>query len=308
MLNKNISISFIILTFNEEKHISRCINSILPLSKNIFIIDSFSTDNTVSIAENLGAKVFQNKWINYSKQFNWGLDNCSIQTDWIMRLDADEYLTKELCNELVDKLSKFPKEVSGLILNYRHYFWGKWIKHGTRYPLPLLRIWRTGKGYIESKWMDERVILSEGESVKLENDFIHDDLNDLTFFVSKHNSYATREAIDLLNKKYKFIQNGNSTFSTEGNKIHFNLYMKNKFYSNSFMVRFRSFIYFFYRYFFRLGFLDGKEGLAYHILQGFWYRFLVDMKYLEIEQLAQNNKIDIKEAILIYSGYDMNKL
>jgi glycosyltransferase involved in cell wall biosynthesis len=308
MSNKNHSISFIILTFNEEKHIERCIKSILPLTNEIFVVDSFSTDNTVLIAKKFGAKVFHNKWINYSKQFNWGLENCLIQTDWIMRLDADEYLTNELCSELIEKLPKFPDKVTGLILNYRHYFWGKWIKHGTRYPLPLLRIWRTGKGNIEPKWMDERIVLTEGGTIKLDNDFIHDDLNDLTYFVNKHNKYATREAIDLLNKKYKFIKDNNSIIPIEGNKVHFNLYMKNKFYSNSFLVRFRSLIYFFYRYFFKLGFLDGSEGLVYHILQGFWYRFLVDMKYIEIEKLAKNKNISIKEAIYQYSGYELDQI
>lgn len=285
--NTNSSLSFIILTFNEEKHIERCIQSILPISKNIFIIDSYSTDATVEIAQKNGATVFQNPWKNYATQFNWGLQNCPINSEWIMRLDADEYLSSELRDELQNVLPKLEPAISGLILNYRHYFLGKWIKHGTRYPLPLLRIWRSGKGYIENKWMDERVILSEGKTYKLKSDFIHDDLNDVTFFTQKHNGYATREAIDLLNKEYHFMDTDNST-DPNLNKKHFNLYLKNKFYSNSFLF-FRCFIYFIYRYFFRLGFLDGKEGLVYHFLQGFWYRFLVDAKIYELKKRFNNN-------------------
>ena len=292
------NISFIILTFNEEKHIGRCIDGILPLSDKIFIIDSFSTDKTVTIARNKGCIVLQNKWVNYANQFTWGLNACPIDTDWIMRIDADEYLTKELRTELTDKLHFFADDVTGLMLNYRHIFWGRWIKHGTRYPLPLLRIWRSGKGSIEQKWMDERIVLNSGRSEKLDNDFIHEDLNNLTFFINKHNSYATREAIDLLNKKYNLF----GLEQTPGTEMHFNLKMKNKIYSNRRIIWIRSFLYFFYRYFVRLGFLDGKEGLAYHILQGFWYRFLVDMKYIEIEKLAVQNDVSIKEAIYMYSG------
>lgn len=297
-ISKKPLISFIILTFNEEKHIERCIQSILPISQNVYIIDSFSTDSTIKIATDLGAKIFQNPWINYAIQFNWALENCDVPSDWIMRLDADEYLTEELRNEFQDVLPKLSTNVTGLILNYRHYFMGKWIKNGTRYPLPLLRIWRNGKGFIENKWMDERVILKEGVTHKLKSDFIHDDLNDLTFFTTKHNGYATREAIDLLNKEYNFM---NSDLS-EQSKGHFNLYFKNKFYAGSFLF-FRCFVYFIYRYFFRLGFLDGKEGFIYHVLQGFWYRFLVDAKIYELKRRFHNNEqaiaVHIKETYQI---------
>ena len=275
-------ISFIILTYNEEKHIERCIQSILPLTKDIYIIDSYSTDKTVEIAKRLGAKVLQNTWVNYANQFNWGIQNCQIDTPWTMRLDADEYLTQELRNEIQNQLPILTNDITGVILNYRHYFMGRWIKNGTRYPLPLLRIWRAGKGSIENKWMDERVVLSEGSTYQLKSDFIHDDLNDITFFINKHNGYATREAIDLLNKEYYFMhldQDGNSG----ANKSHLNLYIKNSFYSRS-PLFLRVLVYFIYRYFFRLGFLDGKEGLIYHFLQGFWYRFLVDAKIYELKR------------------------
>lgn len=286
-------ITAIILTYNEEKHIERCIQSILPLTSEIYIIDSYSTDSTVEIALRLGAKVLQNKWINHASQFNWGIKNSHIQTPWVIRLDADEYLTQELRAEMENVLPVLSTTVSGAILNYRHYFMGRWIKNGTRYPLPLLRIWRTGKGSIENKWMDERVVLSEGSTYKLKSDFIHDDLNDINFFISKHNGYATREAIDLLNKEYHFMNNDSA--DNGANKSHINLVIKNSFYSKS-PLFLRVLVYFIYRYFFRLGFLDGKEGLIYHFLQGFWYRFLVDAKIFELKRKFNNDS----EAIVAY--------
>lgn len=295
-------ISFIILTFNEEKHIERCIQSILPISKHIYIIDSYSTDATIEIAKKNGAIVYQNKWINYANQFNWALKICPISTPWIMRLDADEYLTHELRVEMQHVLPSLASETTGVIINYRHYFLGRWIKHGTRYPLPLLRIWRTGKGNIENKWMDERIILSEGITYKFKSDFIHDDLNDINFFISKHNGYATREAIDLLNKEYHFM-NSDQDKEIEKNKSHLNLYFKNSFYSKS-PLFLRCFVYFIYRYFFRLGFIDGKAGLIYHFLQGFWYRFLVDAKIYELKRRFNNDQ----DAIIGYirKTYNIN--
>jgi glycosyltransferase involved in cell wall biosynthesis len=286
-------ITAIILTYNEEKHIERCIQSILPLTSEIYIIDSYSTDGTVEFASRLGAKVLQNKWINHASQFNWGIKNSHIQTPWIIRMDADEYLTPELRTEMENVLPVLSTTVSGVVLNYRHYFMGRWIKNGTRYPLPLLRIWRTGKGSIENKWMDERVVLSEGTTYTLKSDFIHDDLNDINFFISKHNGYATREAIDLLNKEYHFMNNDSA--DNGANKSHINLVIKNSFYSKS-PLFLRVLVYFIYRYFFRLGFLDGKEGLIYHFLQGFWYRFLVDAKIFELKRKFNNDS----KAIVAY--------
>lgn len=286
--SKNTSISFIILTLNEEKHIKRCIESILPLTQNIFIIDSFSSDKTVEIAEKLGAIVLQNKWVNYATQFNWGIKNAAIETQWIMRLDADEFLTQDLRDELKNFLPIAPKNITGLTLNYRHYFWGRWIKHGTRYPLPLLRIWRSGIGSIENKWMDERVVLTEGTTKHLKSDFIHDDLNDITFFTTKHNGYSNREMVDLLNKEYQFLHDDIEN-RLDANKNHLNLYFKNSFYSKS-PLFLRAFVYYIYRYFFRLGFLDGTPGLVYHFLQGFWYRFLVDAKIYELRRKFAGNE------------------
>ena len=298
-----VSVAVIILTFNEEKHLERCIKSVLPLTNEVYVIDSYSKDRTKEIAENLGVGFLQNTWINYSSQFTWGLEACKTKADWIFRLDADEYLTDNLIDEIKDVLAKISPSVNGLAVNYRHIFLGKWIRYGTRYPLTLLRIFRREKAYIEPRWMDERIILKEGTAVTLKNDFIHEDLNTITYFIDKHNGYATREAIDLLNKQYSLNLYKDDNIDTG----HFNLRMKKYLYSNRSILWVRSFLYFIYRYIFRLGFLDGKEGLVYHFMQGLWYRFLVDIKIIEIESLAKKRGIPILEAMEIYSGYKLNK-
>jgi glycosyltransferase involved in cell wall biosynthesis len=140
------NISVLILTFNEELHIERCIKSLQPFTRDIFIVDSYSTDRTVEIAKSLGAKVYQNKWVNYAVQYQWGLDNCPIETEWVMRMDSDEYVLPELAEEINAKLSNLDDEVSGIYIKRRVNFMDIWIKHGGYYPIWLLRIWRFKKG------------------------------------------------------------------------------------------------------------------------------------------------------------------
>jgi len=165
-------ISVIILTFNEEKHIARCINSLKSFAKEVFVIDSFSTDSTVSIALSQGAKVFQNKYTNQATQFNWALKTCSISTEWVMRIDADEYVLPELSIEINNKLPSLEKSISGIFIKRRLIFLNKWIKYGGNYPIWLLRIWRNGKGYCENRWIDEHIKVTEGETTYFEMDFV----------------------------------------------------------------------------------------------------------------------------------------
>jgi len=199
-------LSVIILTYNEEKHIARCINSLKPIAKNIFIVDSFSSDKTVEIAKSLGAKVYQNEWKNHAVQFQWGLDNCPIDTTWVMKMDADEYILPELAKEINEKLPALNKDITGIYIKRRVYFMDRWIKHGSYYPIWLLRIWRYEYGRMEQRWMDEHIKLSEGNTINFKYDLVDENLNNLTWWINKHNGYASREAIDILNIIYNFLE------------------------------------------------------------------------------------------------------
>ena len=193
-----LDLTVIILTYNEELHIRRCLENVTTIAKQIFVIDCFSTDKTVEIAESLGANVVQHHWPgNQAEQFNWALDNLPITTQWILRLDADEYLMPELVQELQEKLPSLPNDVSGVILKRRHIFLGKWMRRGV-YPVKLLRIFRHGKGMCEQRLMDEHIQISDGCTVDMEHDFCDHNLNDLSWFCHKHVNYAIREAVDLL--------------------------------------------------------------------------------------------------------------
>ncbi len=274
------SISVIILTFNEEKHIERCIRSLQGIASSILVVDSFSTDNTCTIARAMGAQIFQNKWVNHSVQFNWALANCPINTDWTMRMDCDEYLLPDLITEIKQKLPIVASSVGGFIIKRRVYFMDRWIRHGGFYPHRLLRIWRTGQAVVEDRWMDEHVVLEGGDIETLEHDMVDHNLNNLTWWIDKHNHYATREMLDLqaIYTKTTSTQNVESTLT--GQQYSRKRWMKENMYSKM-PLFLRVMVYFLYRYIFLLGFLDGKPGLVWHFLQGFWYRFLVDAKLYE---------------------------
>ncbi|ANP63461.1 glycosyltransferase family 2 protein [Vibrio alginolyticus] len=295
-----VDISVIILTYNEEQHIERCILSLKPFVKDIFIVDSFSNDNTVEKAKSLGAKVFQNKWINYATQFQWGLDNCPIETQWVMRMDSDEYVLPELSEEIVTTFnSSIEEETSGFYIKRRVHFKDKWIKYGGYYPTWLLRIWRYDHGRIEERWMDEHIKLSTGKTKELEHDLVDDNLNDLTWWTTKHNNYATREAVDILNTIYGFKLYDEVVPDFFGSQEQKRRKLKHVYVGLPLFIR--PFIYFLYRYFIKLGFLDGKQGLIWHFLQGFWYRFLVDAKIYEIYSEAGKDR----DSILIYLKNNM---
>jgi len=284
-------ISVIILTFNEEKHIARCIKSLSTFTDKVFIVDSGSTDKTVEIAKGLGAKVIVNQWVNYATQFNFGIENNPFKTKWLMRMDSDEYVLPELSDEINQKLAFTPEEISGMYIKRRVIFFEKWIKHGAFYPMWLMRIWRNGHGICEESWMDEHIKLFQGNVIHLEKDLVDHNLNNITWWTQKHNLYTIREVIDILNIKYNFrdfVAVEPKLFGTQEERKR---YLKVKYASVPLFTR--PIFYFIYRYFLRLGFIDGKQGLMWHFLQGFWYRFLIDVKIYEIYQRVGRDKQDI---------------
>jgi len=301
------SISVIIVTYNEEIHLERCIKSIKPLTSKIFIVDSFSTDKTVEIAQSHGAMVIQRKWKNHADQFQWGLDQFSNGSGWVMRIDADEYCEPDLQAEIPALLESLPLDVFGVYIRRKVFFHSKWIKYGGFYPQTLLRIWRTGSGRIEQRWMDEHIILPTGaKTVTAKGHLVDDNHKGITFWINKHNTYATREAIDLLNYKYHFLNQDQALLTMNSGQAKRKRMIKEKVYSKL-PTGLRAFMYFCYRYFIRLGFLDGGEGFVWHFMQGFWYRLLVDIKIDEIEKKSLGDIEKMREVIRLDHGIDLSQ-
>lgn len=277
------SIAVVILTFNESIHLPRALAYVRALAREIFVIDSYSTDDTVSLAKAAGAHVLQHPFQNHARQFEWALENAPITSDWVMRLDADEVIEADLAAEIIAKLPTLPPDVTGINLNRKTIFQDKFIRWGGRYPLTLLRIWRRGKGRIEDRWMDEHLYLTDGRTVTFVGGFADHNLYDLTFFTAKHNSYASREALDALNQRLHLFEPQLAlTGEATSNQAKIKRFLKESIY-NRLPFEISASMFFLYRYIFQLGFLDGRRGLVYHVLQGFWYRFLVGAKLRELE-------------------------
>ena len=289
-----LDITVVILTFNEEMHIERCLRNVNEFAKKVYVIDSLSTDKTVEIAERMGAIVVPHAWPgNQAAQFNWALDHIQIDTEWVLRLDADEYLLPELIEEMKEKVSSLPKSITGVTFKRRHIFLDKWMKKGT-YPVMILRMFRYGKAVCEQRLMDEHIELLEGESITFENDFVDHNLNNLSWWAQKHVGYAVREAAELLDVEYNITgaDSGARHLSPATLKKR-NLKLK---YAKQ-PLFWRSFAYFCYRYFFKMAFLEGKEGFLWTFMQGWWYRTLVDAKIYEIKKACGNDSEKIKQYL-----------
>lgn len=296
-------ISAIILTFNEEKHIERCLRSLAGVADQVVVVDSGSTDATVDLCRRFGAEVLVNPWRNYSTQFNWGLDNTRLTGEWCLRIDADEYLTDELRATLQAQVMQgmVTPEVTGLYVNRVMVFMGRALRWGGCRFLPMLRLFRTGVGCCEERWMDEHIALTRGTTLQLRGDLVDENLNNIGWWVTKHNGYATREAIDLLNIRFGFDRQTTRESLGMRTQAGRKRFLKEVVYSRL-PSGVRAAVYFFYRYVFLLGVLDGRAGLVFHFMQGFWYRFLVDLKVEEIRRLADARGLPLATVILTEYG------
>lgn len=287
-----LDITTIILTYNEEIHIRRCLENVCSFSKKVYVVDSPSTDKTVDICQEFSnVELVVHKYPgNQAAQFNWALDNLKIDTEWVLRLDADEYLLPELVDELRTKIPELDTNITGVTFKRRHIFLGRWMKQGT-YPIMILRMFRKGKAKCEQRLMDEHIELLEGASMTFEHDFVDHNLNNLSWWAQKHVNYAIREAAELLDVEYNITGTNTLARHLSPTTLHKrNLKLK---YARQ-PLFWRSFAYFCYRYFFKLGFLEGKEGFLWHFMQGWWYRTLVDAKIYEIKKACGNDKEKIK--------------
>lgn len=287
------SIAAIILTYNEELHIERCITNARKYASEIFVVDSYSTDRTVEIAKRLGGIVLQNRFISHSAQFNWALENCPISAEWVWKQDADEYLSTELIEQIKEQTRTCAPDVNGFTAPCLRFFLGKYIKHGI-VPLILLRLIRRGCGKCETKIMDEHLRIDSGRIIDLKEPFFDDNLNNLTWWTNKHNVYASKEATELLLMEYvkseeeEVVRSGAHSASIRRKKLK---YIR-------LPLFWRAFFFFILRYIFRLGFLDGKEGFLWHFLQGFWYRALADAKVFELKKQFRFDDVAIKQYLI----------
>lgn len=299
---ENNTIAAIILTYNEEKHIARCISSLKDVCDEIVVVDSFSTDSTCEIASAMECRVMQHRFENQAQQFNWAIDNIDITTKWIWRVDADEII-EPLLAERVTKLfaSKNIMDngelVTGIYVNKKIVFCGKALMHGGWYPASQIKIFRRGYGRCENKMMDEHIIVTSGRTMSVDGDQTDINLNDLTWWTEKHNRYASREAVNMMAMARGMDEDSNAKDAVQprlfGNDSERKRWFKIQYAKMPLFVR--PMINFFVRYVLKMGFRD--RNLTWYVLQGFWYRYLVDAKINEIMKQCDNDEQKIRMYI-----------
>jgi glycosyltransferase involved in cell wall biosynthesis len=268
-------LSVIVLTYNEEANLPACLDSLRGLPCTVFVVDSGSSDRTLEIAEGHSASIWHHDFDNYAVQRNWALDHLPIQTSWVLNLDADERLTPELRDEIKNLIELPPAGVSGFLLRRRTVFMGRWIRHGGHYPSYHLRLFRNGSGRCESRRYDQHFV-ADGVTTPLRHDYIDVVSSSLITWTMRHARWAALEAGELRSS----TNTGRQVKPVlTGDPIQRRRWFRNAYARGPLFAR--ALAYWGYRYFLRLGFLDGREGLIFHFLQGFWFRFLVDAMIFE---------------------------
>lgn len=275
-------LTVITLAYNEEINLPDCLESVKDIAKRMIVCDSYSTDKTLDIAKKYGAEIMQHEFVNYASQYIYAEENSDINTQWVLRLDADERLTAEARDE-IERICNDNKDtdISAVDVYYKVSFLGRELKH---YPFHKVILYKLGKAHLENRNMDEHITVTEGRAITLKNKLIHNDYKGLTAWVDKHNKYSNREVMDLLGENEEQVDLKSLSVATRIKRfVKFKIYYK-------LPTGLRSYLYYLFRLFIKGGILDGKEGRIFAFLQAYWYRYLVDAKMYEYQQMNKDKK------------------
>jgi glycosyltransferase involved in cell wall biosynthesis len=274
-------LTVIILTLNAQDSLPRVVESVRPIATRILVVDSFSTDTTVTWAQANGCEVVQHPFEHYAAQRNWAQAHAKLAPDaWVLHLDADEVLSPELAGNIRTVLSA--PAFDGYLMRRLTYFLGRPIRHGHMNPNWHLRLYRAGKGACENRMYDQHFVM-DGPTGRLDG-VMHDlQLVSIERWTASHNRWSTAEAQELLQAEQADDQ---LEASLAGDPRQRKRWLKNRLYYKA-PPLIRPFLFFCYNYIIKLGILDGRVGLIYHVLHAFWFRFLVDAKLHELRRERQ---------------------
>jgi len=279
-------ITTIIITLDEERNLRYAIDSVSGWS-DILVVDSGSTDRTIEIAESMGARVLHHTFLDYASQRNWAMENDPFGNEWILFLDADEVIFSELRDEIIATIAN--TDCDGFYLKRRFYFMGRWIKYGGQYPAWFLRLFKKGKGVYERN-VNEHVNLT-GKVGYLRNDFADINRNGVGAWVAKHNRYAEMEALELVRFNQRRAKKQNDPMARLfGSQAERKRWIREYVWNLLLPPLVRPFCFFLYYYVLRLGLFDGRAGLIYGVLHGFWYHFLIDVKFIELSSRGRDGE------------------
>lgn len=269
-------VSVVVPTRNEERNLRECLLSVVPWAGEVFVLDSYSDDRTVAIAEEMGARVAQRHFDSFSAQKNWALDRLPFRHDWVFFLDADERATPPLRDEICSRMADPAGLCDGYYMGRKNYFMGQWVRHGGWYPNWQLRLFKHRLGRYEDRIVHEHVIL-EGRVGYLKTPLLHQDYKGLERYFDRHNVYSSMEAIEAY-RLFHPPSKGHlkpSLFTRGPGRRRF---LKEAAYR---YLPARPLFKFLWMYLGQGGILDGRIGFRYCVLQSF-YEYQVSLKLLEL--------------------------
>jgi glycosyltransferase involved in cell wall biosynthesis len=269
-------VSVLVCTKDEERNLKGCLEGV-SWADDIIVLDSFSDDDTANIARQLGARVMQREFTNFSDHKNWALDNLGFAHDWLLMVDADERVSEVLAQEIAAAVDH-PGEICGYYLARQNFFCGQWIRHGGWYPDYNLRLLKRGRGRYESRLVHEHVLL-DGLAGYLKNPLIHHDFKGMERYFDRHNVYSSLEAVEA--RRTLMAQGPDQTLPALlwGKGPGRRRFLKNLAYR---YLPARSLVKFLWMYVIKLGFLDGRLGFRYCLLHTF-YEYQVSLKLEELQ-------------------------
>jgi glycosyltransferase involved in cell wall biosynthesis len=279
----DLSLSAILLTYNEEVNLPHALRSLHGWCKPIWVVDSGSTDSTIQIAKGYGAEVVVHPFQTHAKQWNWALQTLPIQSDWILALDADQRIGEELKTEIVRVLPNTPPDVDGFYLPRKQFFRGRWIRYGGYWPKFMLKLFRRGRAWCDEQELVDFRFYVHGKTCYLHHPMIesNEKENRIRFWLEKHLRFIELRADEEYRRRHEKIDwmIRPSLFGNPDQRV---LWLKQLWYRLPPLVR--PFLYFPYRYGLLLGFLDGRQGALFHFLHAFWYELMVSVRLRELER------------------------
>jgi glycosyltransferase involved in cell wall biosynthesis len=284
-----MNLAVVVLTWNEEQNLPRCLESLALLECPIFVVDSGSTDSTLDIAGRYQARCFHHAFQTHNEQWSWALANLPLESEWVLCLDSDQSLTSELARELQSTFNcAIAAEIDGFYVTRRQIFRGRWIRYGGYYPKRLLKIFRREKVLFDRSDLVDHHFYVPGRTRILRHDIVEDNRkeDDIIFWIQKHTRYAALLATEEYQRR-EGAPAGPVRPSLFGNPDQRVLVLKAWWRRLPLFVR--PTLYFVYRYFGRGGWMDGKQGFLFHFLHAFWFRVVIDAKLDEMATLGRDS-------------------
>jgi glycosyltransferase involved in cell wall biosynthesis len=292
-----VPVAAVIFTHDEEVNIEACLKSIEGWCQEIFVVDSGSTDRTLEICRKYTDHIHSHPYVDHSSQWDWALKNLPFVCEWVLRLDADNVVSSRLKEQIRSAVAKPETGIDGYYATHRHFFRNRPIRGLKTHWLSLIRHKNTHIDH--SELVDFRFVV-KSDTRTLPGEIIESNQKELSidFWIDKHKKFSSRMAVEELLRV-----SGTLDWSMRprllGNPDERMIWLKNIWYHLPLYVR--PFLYFFYRYFLRLGFLDGTTGFVYHFLHAFWFRLMVDIKISELRQRLKCGDVTLEQLSESYT-------